>query len=64
MSEPIRTWEHSRKGRIRGRILAQHGEWLHIELTEDHNLRMHADGHRQRGEVVVVRASFMREATP
>lgn len=66
MFEPIRTWHHSRKGRITGRIVRQAGEWLHIELAADHVLRVGSrfdDGHRDKGEVIVVRESFLTEIT-
>ena len=34
MNEQIRTWNHSRKGRIVGVVVNENPEWITVRLTE------------------------------
>lgn len=67
-TEQVRTWRHSRKGKITGVLVSDDGEWLTIRLTEDHSLNYVSDSSRrsvdEAGEVLTLRAAFMRETTP
>lgn len=58
----IKTWRHSRKGLITGRIIRESGEWVDIELFGTHELTMlSGDGYREHGEVIQVRKDFLTE---
>ena len=59
-------WQHSRKGRIEGEVLWEHGEWVRIRLTgHDQKLYWFAEANRGRidavGDEITVRRSFLRE---
>lgn len=54
------TWHHSRKGRITGHLVSLDETWARIRIVGDHELRMAVqDGHRDDGEIITVRASFL-----
>ena len=61
----IRTWFHSRKGRIVGIPVGGDDTWLDIELAEDHKLHYYSESNRGRvdghGEVLRVRRSLITE---
>lgn len=60
----VQTWRHSRKGLITGIVIKDDGEFVDIELTEDHKLRLasrFSDPNYERGEVISVRKSFLTE---
>lgn len=63
---PVRTWHHSRKGRIRGVMLAERGEWADIRLVGDQTLgyvsRTLDPAHYDR-DVITVRRSLLTEVT-
>lgn len=64
---PVREWNHSRKGRIRGVVVFTHDDWYQIQLVGDHNLKYVSASLRGQtdldGEVITVRRSFLREVT-
>lgn len=63
---PVQTWKHSRKGLIRGVVVGDRGEFLDIELVEDHAITVLSagdDGYRAAGEVISVRASLLTGVT-
>lgn len=51
-----RTWSHSRKGRIVGRVVNEDDVWAEIELTEDSRFG-------DVGDVITARKSLMVEVT-
>ena len=58
LAQTVQTWNHSRKGRIRGVVLADRGGWLDILLAEDVvgvGLSWYKD------DVICVRASYLTE---
>ena len=64
-SNEIRTFQHSRKGLIVGRIIRDDGTWTQIELARDHKLVYGSEMNRGRideeGEILVVRSAFLTE---
>lgn len=59
-------WNHTRKGRIEGRVLSETEDFITIELTCDQRLRMLStddDGHRRKGDRVTARRAFLREVS-
>jgi hypothetical protein len=62
----VREWMHSRKGPVRGVVVWDTDEWLHIRLDGDQSIRYYGaagriDGPTLDGEVLVCRKSFMTE---
>jgi hypothetical protein len=61
----VKTWVHDRKGRITGTVLRQDDTWMWVQLAGDHTLRYGSESNRGRidenGDIICVRASFMRE---
>ena len=67
-AERIRTFHHSRKGRLTGVVVRDDGEWVHLRLVGDHdpNRMYHSEAYRvggvaDDGEVLTVRKSFLTE---
>jgi hypothetical protein len=58
-------WRHARKGVIEGRIIAEAGEWVDIQLGKDHELNYGSVSLRGivdlEGEILTVRKSFLTE---
>lgn len=68
---PIRTWDHSRKGRVRGIVLNATGDFTRIILVGDHDpKRLYRsvtsviDSASYEGEILAARTSFLREVHP
>jgi len=70
--EQVRSWDHSRKGRIQGIEVGGDEEWMYVRLVGDHTLRWLSQGNRlvaierggeHDGEVMVLRRSFMAEVS-
>lgn len=64
--ERVRTWDHARKGRIRGVIIEDTGEWLNIALVGDQTVGYVSrtiDPHHDDGDVLTVRKSLLTEVT-
>lgn len=47
-------WNHTRKGRIEGELVQDHGTMVEIKLTADHR-------HGAKGDTITVRKSFLTE---
>lgn len=58
LAKQVQTWNHSRKGRIRGVVLADRGGWLDILLAEDVAGITEA---WRKDDVISVRASYLTE---
>lgn len=60
-----RTWRHSRKGLITGRVVREDDTWMHIELAGDHRLRWLSEANRGRangdGTFLTARKSLLTE---
>ena len=60
-----RTWEHSRKGRIRGVVVREDDTWIWVQLEGDHQLAYAAAANRGRidtdGTAMCLRKSLMVE---
>lgn len=62
--ERVRTWDHRRKGRIRGVVVDETGDWLDIRLVGDHQIGYVSrtiDPHADGGEILTVRKSLLTE---
>lgn len=63
----VKTWIHSRKGRITGTVVRQDDTWMWVRVVGDHQLRYMSESNRGRvdedGDVMCLRASFMREVS-
>ena len=64
----IRTFHHSRKGRLTGVVVRDDGEWVHLRLVGDHDpnrmyysVENRAYGIADDGETLTVRKSFLTE---
>lgn len=63
----VKTWRHARKGRITGRIVAESGDFVDIEVVEPARLSLLSAGvdpSVEPGEVLTVRREFLTEVTP
>ncbi|HEU5032729.1 MAG TPA: hypothetical protein VFV01_47955 [Spirillospora sp.] len=63
-ADQVRTWLHSRKGRITGTVVADDGEWVTIRLAGWHDLAMASrtiDGSAADGEQITVRKALLTE---
>lgn len=61
---PVKTWRHSRKGVITGRIVEETGDFVTIEVTDPSTLHLasrYADPNVHPGDTLVVRKSFLTE---
>ncbi|CPW40682.1 hypothetical protein [Mycobacteroides abscessus] len=62
---PTRTWQHSRKGRIRGVVVREDDTWIWVRLDGDHRLAYAAEANRGRidtdGTAICLRKSLMVE---
>lgn len=67
MSEKVRTWQHARKGEVRGVEVGGDDTWINIQLHDDHRLRYASKSNRGRvdyqGEVITLRRSLMAEVS-
>lgn len=50
----VKTWDHSRKGEIVGKIVSDTGEWVTILCTEPNR-------HAGAGETLICRKAFLVE---
>lgn len=64
----MKTWHHSRKGRITGEVVREDDTWMWVRLAGDHTLRYMSEYNQGRvdedGEVMCLRRSLMREVGP
>lgn len=62
---PVTVWQHSRKGRIVGRVTWQDDVWMNIRLDGDHEPRFMSEAYQGKtyedGAIITVRKSLMRE---
>lgn len=61
----MKTWTHSRKGRITGEVVREDDTWMWVRLAGDHKLRYGSEANRGRvdedGDVMCLRKSLMTE---
>lgn len=64
----IRTWQHSRKGCIRGVVVREDDTWIWVQLEGDHQLAYASAANRGRvdsdGTAMCLRKSLMVEVAP
>jgi len=53
-------WEHAHKGRIKGKVVKDLGEFVHIRLDKDAPIVESGTCNWQPGEIIVCRKSFLR----